>query len=89
MPFQYSCFIYGSIVIGLSADTTDKYAPYGGCEYIDAEPDVLRDFWGCGIPGKNEMDKAADLNMNKFTADTGCGNDLVRFFSFCELVLMI
>jgi len=62
-----------SVSIGLSADTTSILAPYGGCEYTDQDTN-MKEFWGCGVPGKNEM---TAFTMDKFTTDTGCGNDLV------------
>ena len=70
---MYFCHVF---IVGLSANTDSMSSPYGGCAYESGATPDTKQFWGCGVPGKNE-----DLmnTMEKFTTDTGCGNLLVRW----------
>ena len=70
------------LLSGLSADTSTILGIYGGCPYKDDGGDD-KTFWGCGVPGKNVLGTVA---MDKFTTDTGCGNDLVNIISFLSLI---
>ena len=70
---------YNRFLLGLGTKDGEFLAPYGGCEYnVGALAAMMsakvQEFWGCGIPGKNDAANSMITPTNTVTTDTGCGN---------------